>query len=119
MFLTQTPGTPATLLAERVGWTGSPSWFRENVSRLRPERRRLYPADRLVWAPGDAAQCDLWSRLGGYRRGWHDGTVAGAGARGRLFAVHHGADAADESDRRLADRDVAVDRTGSAGSRTG
>jgi Mu transposase-like protein len=27
---------------------------------LRPEHRRPDPADRLVWAPGDAAQCDLW-----------------------------------------------------------
>ena len=51
---------PATVLAERVGWSGSPSWFRENVARLRPEQRRPDPADRLVWAPGDAAQCDLW-----------------------------------------------------------
>ena len=39
---------------------GSPSWFRENVARLRPEQRRPDPADRLLWAPGDAAQCDLW-----------------------------------------------------------
>src|SRR6185437_11318739 len=51
---------PATVLAERVGWTGSISWFRENVKRLRPEHRKVDPADRLVWEPGDAAQCDLW-----------------------------------------------------------
>jgi hypothetical protein len=51
---------PATVIAERVGWSGSLSWFRENVARLRPEHRRPDPADRLVWAPGDAAQCDLW-----------------------------------------------------------
>jgi transposase len=51
---------PATVLAERVGWSGSSSWFRENVARLRPEQRRVDPADRLVWAPGDAAQWDLW-----------------------------------------------------------
>ena len=49
---------PATVLAERVGWTGSITWFRDNVRRLRPEHRRPDPADRLVWAPGDAAQCD-------------------------------------------------------------
>ena len=35
-------------------------WFRENVARLRPQYRRPDPADRLTWAPGDAAQCDLW-----------------------------------------------------------
>jgi hypothetical protein len=51
---------PATVIAERVGWTGSISWFRENVKRLRPEHRKIDPADRLVWEPGDAAQCDLW-----------------------------------------------------------
>lgn len=51
---------PATVLAERVGWTGSITWFRENVKRLRPEHRKIDPADRLVWEPGDAAQCDLW-----------------------------------------------------------
>lgn len=51
---------PATVIAERVGWTGSITWFRENVKRLRPEHRKIDPADRLVWEPGDAAQCDLW-----------------------------------------------------------
>ena len=51
---------PASVLAERVGWTGSLSWFRENVARLRPEYRKVDPTDRLRWDPGDAAQCDLW-----------------------------------------------------------
>ena len=59
-ILTEYPEMPATVIAERVGWQGSISWFRDNVRRLRPEHRRLDPADRLVWAPGDAAQCDLW-----------------------------------------------------------
>ena len=59
-LLTEFPEMPATVIAERVGWSGAPSWFRENVARLRPEHRRPDPADRLVWAPGDAAQCDLW-----------------------------------------------------------
>src|SRR4051794_41716046 len=52
---------PATVIAERVGWTGSITWFRDNVRRLRPEHRPVDPADRLTWLPGDAAQCDLWS----------------------------------------------------------
>ena len=51
---------PATVVAERVGWTGSIRWFRDNVNRVRSEQRPVDPADRLVWAPGDAAQCDLW-----------------------------------------------------------
>ena len=59
-LLTDTPDMPSTVLAERVGWTGSSSWFRDNVARIRPEYQRLDPADRIVWGAGDAAQCDLW-----------------------------------------------------------
>jgi transposase len=59
-LLKVTPEMPATVLAERVGWTGSIRWFSENVKRLRPEHRRIDPADRLTWEAGDAAQCDLW-----------------------------------------------------------
>jgi transposase len=59
-LLATTPDMPATVLAERVGWTGSITWFRDNVRRLRPEHRPVDPADRLTWLPGDAAQCDLW-----------------------------------------------------------
>ena len=59
-LLAEHPEMPATVLAERVGWSGSITWFRDNVRRLRPEHRRPDPADRLVWAAGDAAQCDLW-----------------------------------------------------------
>ena len=51
---------PATVIAERVEWSGSITWFRENVRKLRPEHRPVDPADRLTWAAGDAAQCDLW-----------------------------------------------------------
>jgi hypothetical protein len=59
-LLEETPDMPATVLAERVGWTGSIRWFRDNVKRLRPEVRPPDPADRITWEPGDAAQCDLW-----------------------------------------------------------
>jgi hypothetical protein len=59
-LLKDVPDMPATVLAERVGWTGSIRWFRDNVKRLRPEHRPVDPADRLTWSPGDAAQCDLW-----------------------------------------------------------
>jgi len=59
-LLVEHPDLPASVLAERVGWTGSMTWFRENVTRLRPEHRRVDPADRLSWEAGDAAQCDLW-----------------------------------------------------------
>lgn len=59
-LLAETPEMPATVIAERVGWAGSITWFRDNVRALRPDYRRPDPADRLVWEPGDAAQCDLW-----------------------------------------------------------
>jgi len=59
-LLAETPDMPATVLAERVGWTGSITWFREGVRVLRPQFRPVDPADRLTWDPGDAAQCDLW-----------------------------------------------------------
>jgi transposase len=54
------PTIAATVLAERVGWTGSPSWFRKQVALLRPLHLPVDPADRLRFDPGDAAQCDLW-----------------------------------------------------------
>lgn len=59
-LLAEHPDMPATVIAERVEWTGSITWFREHVRRLRPEHRPVDPADRLSWAAGDAAQCDLW-----------------------------------------------------------
>jgi transposase len=59
-ILAEHPDMPATVIAERVCWAGSITWFRDNVRRLRPEHRKPDPADRLTWAPGDAAQCDLW-----------------------------------------------------------
>jgi Mu transposase, C-terminal domain/Helix-turn-helix domain of resolvase len=59
-LLAATPDMPASVIAERVGWTGSITWFRDNVRRLRPEHLPVDPSDRLVWLPGDAAQCDLW-----------------------------------------------------------
>ncbi len=59
-LLVTTPDMPATVIAERVGWTGSISWFRDNVRGLRPDHRPVDPSDRLIWLPGDAAQCDLW-----------------------------------------------------------
>src|SRR4029079_15096327 len=54
-----TPEMPATVISERVGWTGSITWFRDNVRRLRPEHRPVDPADRLTWLPGDAAHGGL------------------------------------------------------------
>ena len=59
-LLVEFPLMPATVLAERVGWAGSPSWFRKRVAVLRPELAPKDPADRLQYSPGDQVQCDLW-----------------------------------------------------------
>lgn len=59
-LLDDTPLMAATVLAERVGWEGSPSWFRENVAAIRPDYAPRDPADRIVYHPGDQVQCDLW-----------------------------------------------------------
>ena len=59
-ILSAYPQMPATVLAERVGWTGSISWFRERVRVIRPEYLPADPVDRLEHPPGRVAQCDLW-----------------------------------------------------------
>jgi hypothetical protein len=59
-LLDDTWSMSATVLAERVGWTGSPSWFRQSVAVIRPEYAPSDPADRIVYHPGDQVQCDLW-----------------------------------------------------------
>lgn len=59
-LLAEAPFMPATVLAERVGWDGSPSWFREQVRRVRPDYAPKDPASRLRHDPGDQVQCDLW-----------------------------------------------------------
>ena len=51
---------PATVLAERVGWTGAASWFRQNAAAIRFKYVSADPADWIVHHPGDQAQCDLW-----------------------------------------------------------
>lgn len=59
-LLAQFPRMPAPVLADRVGWQGSSSWFRKKVATLRPDYAPKDPADRLSYRAGDQAQCDLW-----------------------------------------------------------
>ena len=60
VLLAATPTMPASVLAERVGWSGSASVFRDKVAGLRPEYVPPDLADRLVHVPGQQVQCDLW-----------------------------------------------------------
>ncbi|WP_309616659.1 Mu transposase domain-containing protein [Salinibacterium sp.] len=60
VLLAATPRMPAATVAERVGWSGSPSLFRAKVAELRLEYVVPDPADRLVHPPGFQVQCDLW-----------------------------------------------------------
>lgn len=59
-LLAEFPAMPASVIAERVGWPGSASWFRKKVAALRAEYAPKDPADRIGYRPGDQAQCDLW-----------------------------------------------------------
>ena len=59
-LLREYPTMAASVIAQRVGWTGGHSWFAENVARIRPEYAPADPCDRLVHLPGEQVQCDLW-----------------------------------------------------------
>ena len=54
------PTMPATVIAERVGWTRGITVFKERVAELRPAYLPVDPASRTTYAAGDVAQCDLW-----------------------------------------------------------
>jgi transposase len=54
------PTMPATVIAERVGWTRGMTVFKERVRELRPAYLPPDPAGRTTYEAGDIAQCDLW-----------------------------------------------------------
>lgn len=60
VLLKEFPSMPASVVAERVGWSGSGSWFRKRVALVRVDYAPRDPADRIDYQPGDQAQCDLW-----------------------------------------------------------
>lgn len=59
-LLAEYPKMPATVIAERIGWTRSLTILKDRVRELRPLFLPPDPADRLEYAPGELAQCDLW-----------------------------------------------------------
>src|SRR5690242_19281959 len=54
------PTMPATVIAERIGWTRSIRVLSGRVAELRPAYLPPDPAGRTQYAPGEIAQCDLW-----------------------------------------------------------
>nr|WP_239455383.1 IS21 family transposase [Nocardioides gilvus] len=59
-LLAQFPSMPATVIAERIGWTNSSSVLRAKAAQLRPLYAPTDPADRTTYVAGEIVQCDLW-----------------------------------------------------------
>jgi len=59
-LLLAAPTMPATVIAERIGWTRSSSILRAKVAQLRPLFVLLDPASRTSYDAGELMQCDLW-----------------------------------------------------------
>ena len=60
VLLAVTPTMPASVLAERVGWSGSASVFRDKVAVIRPEYLPPDPADRWRVALDGSASPGTW-----------------------------------------------------------
>nr|WP_205864512.1 IS21 family transposase [Planosporangium mesophilum] len=59
-LLAEWPSMPATVIAERIGWTRSLTVLKDRVRQLRPLFTPPDPAQRTDYLPGELAQCDLW-----------------------------------------------------------
>lgn len=59
-LLTDVPDMPATVIAERVGWTRGMTVLRDRIAELRPLFVPPDPAQRTWYRPGELAQWDLW-----------------------------------------------------------
>jgi transposase len=59
-LLASWPDMPATVIAERIGWTRSVRVLRDRVAELRPVYRPPDPASRTTYEAGEVGQCDFW-----------------------------------------------------------
>jgi transposase len=59
-LLTEHPQMPASVIAERVGWSRGATVFRQRVAALRPLYGLQEPYQRTEYRPGELAQWDLW-----------------------------------------------------------
>jgi len=91
-LLHKTPDMPATVIAERIGWTRSITVLKDRVREIRPYYLPPDPATRTAYDPGHRAQCDLWFPpadipLGAGQVGTPPVLVMSAGYSRMLFAV--------------------------------
>ena len=59
-LLALTPDMPATVVAERIGWTRGITVLRERVAELRPAYQVPEAFGRTEYKPGELCQWDLW-----------------------------------------------------------
>ena len=59
-LLAEWPRMPGPVIAQRIGWPYSEGPLKKLLARIRPEYVGIDPADRVVYEPGQIAQCDLW-----------------------------------------------------------
>jgi len=59
-LLAEWPTTPATVIAERIGWDRSLTVLKDRVRVLRSLFMPPDPVSRTIYRPGELAQCDLW-----------------------------------------------------------
>ena len=59
-LLREFPSMPATVIAERIGWTHGMTILKERVRELRPLFVPPDPCQRTSYWPGELAQWDLW-----------------------------------------------------------
>lgn len=59
-LLQDCPTMPATVIAERIGWSRGITILKERVAELRPLYQQPKPYQRTDYQPGELAQWDLW-----------------------------------------------------------
>lgn len=59
-LLAEVPTMPATVIAERIGWTRGITVLKQRVAELRPAYLPPDPASRTTYDAGEIAQCDFW-----------------------------------------------------------
>src|SRR6478672_2878982 len=59
-LLMDTPTMPATVIAERIGWTRGMTVLTARVRELRPVYLPVDPSSRTVYVAGEIAQDDFW-----------------------------------------------------------